>query len=193
MNFGLDVIIAWSERQNVMHPAKFLVELAVEADDAGWDGFFLWDHLTFPWDVPMVDPWMVLGAIAGCTKNLRLGTLVTPLPRRRPQVVARQAVTLDHLSNGLATLGVGLGGHPGRDYTAFGEVFESKLLAEKLDEALEVLVSLWSGEAVTHCGKYYTVDNVTFLPKPIQQPRIPIWVGGASTGACKRASRYEGG
>lgn len=192
MKFGLNVINAWSEKyENVQNPSQFLFELAIAAEEAGWEGFFLWDHISFPWVVPMVDPLTILAAIAGRIKNLRLGTLVTPLPRRRPQVVARQLVTLDHLSTGLATLGVGLGGSD-RDYTAFGEEFNYKLLAEKTDEALDVITGLWSGEAFTHRGKHYTIEDVTFLPKPVQEPRIPIWVGGESTGALRRASRYDG-
>jgi alkanesulfonate monooxygenase SsuD/methylene tetrahydromethanopterin reductase-like flavin-dependent oxidoreductase (luciferase family) len=187
MKFGLGVIHVW----NAENPAEFILNLAVAADEAGWSGFFLWDHITWFVRAPVVDPWTMLGAIASRTENLRLGTIVTPLARRRPQVVARQSVTLDHLSNGLAVLGVGLGGDA-RDFTAFGEEFNYKLLAEKLDEALDVITGLWSGDAVTHHGKHYTVDNVTFLPKPIQEPRIPIWVGGESKGALKRASRYDG-
>lgn len=185
MKFGLNVIHVWD------HPADFILNLAIAADEAGWEGFFLWDHITWFMAAPMVDPWITLGSIASRTKNLRLGTIVTPLPRRRPEVVARQLVTLDHLSNGRAVLGVGLGGDA-RDYTAFGEVFNHKLLAEKLDEALDVITGLWSGETFSHHGKHYTVEDVAFLPKPMQKPRIPIWVGGESTGALKRASRYDG-
>lgn len=187
MKFGLNVIHVW----NVKNPAEFLLDLAVAADKAGWDGFFLWDHIT--WYVPanMVDPLMMLGTIASRTKNLQLGTIVTPLPRRRPQIVARQLVTLDHLSHGRAVLGVGIGGDA-RDFTAFGEEFNYRLLAEKLDEALEVITELWSGEAVSYHGKHYTLDEVTFLPRPVQEPRIPIWIGGESTSALKRVSKYEG-
>jgi len=191
MKYGLNVINVWGEREHVRNPAEFLLNLAVAADKAGWDGFFLWDHIT--WFVPagMIDSWTMVAAIASQTKKLRLGTTVTPLPRRRPQVVARQLITLDHLSNGRAVLGAGLGGDA-RDYTAFGEEFNHKLLAEKLDEALDVITRLWSGNAISYHGKHYTLDNVTFLPKPIQEPRIPIWIGGESMGALRRASRYEG-
>lgn len=191
MKFGLNVINIWDKAEHVKNPAEFLLNLAAAADRAGWDGFFLWDHITWFMPAGMTDPWTTLAAIANRTNNLRLGTIVTPLPRRRPQVVARQLITLDHLSNGRAVLGVGLGGDA-RDYTAFGEEFNYKLLAEKLDEALDVITRLWSGKQVSHHGKHYTVEDVTFLPKPIQKPRIPIWVGGESTGALKRASRYDG-
>ena len=189
MKFGLNVIHVW----NVENPAEYILNLAVVADKAGWEGLFLWDHITwsFHGPAPVTDPWIMLGGIATRTRNLRLGTIVTPLPRRRPQVVARQLVTVDHLSNGRAVLGVGLGADA-RDYTAFGEKFDNKLLAEKLDEALDVITGLWSGEALVYHGKHYLAEEVTFLPKPIQEPRIPIWVGGESTGALKRAGRYDG-
>jgi len=189
MKFGLNVVHVW----NVENPAEYILNLAVAADKAGWEGLFLWDHITwsFHGPAPVTDPWIMLGGIATRTRNLRLGTTVTPLPRRRPQVVARQLVTVDHLSNGRAVLGVGLGADA-RDYTAFGERFYNKLLAEKLDEALDIITGLWSGEAFSYQGEHYVIEEVTFQPKPIQEPRIPIWVGGESTGALKRASRYDG-
>jgi alkanesulfonate monooxygenase SsuD/methylene tetrahydromethanopterin reductase-like flavin-dependent oxidoreductase (luciferase family) len=191
MKFGLDVIIAWSKKeQGVKNPARFLLEMGVAADEAGWDGFFLWDHITFPWTTPLVDPFAVLAAVAGRTKRIRFGTTVTPLPRRRPQVVARQLATLDNLSKGRAILGVGLG--EAGDFTPFGEEYRSRLLAEKVNEALEVVTGLWRGEPFTFQGKHYKAEGVTFLPRPIQKPRIPIWIGGKSTGALRRAARYDG-
>jgi alkanesulfonate monooxygenase SsuD/methylene tetrahydromethanopterin reductase-like flavin-dependent oxidoreductase (luciferase family) len=191
MKFGLHVINTWNGSEGVENGSRFLVELAVEAEKAGWDGLFLWDHLLFPWEVSLIEPWAVLSAIAARTTRLKLGTAVTPIPRRRPQVLAKQLVTLDHLSNGRAILSVGLGGTE-HEYTPFGEKFDYKLLAEKADEALQIVVGLWSGKPFIFKGKHYTADNVTFLPKPIQEPRIPIWVGGASEGAVRRASRYDG-
>lgn len=191
MKYGLGVIHAWGERNNVDNVSKFLLDLAISADESGWDGFFLWDHLLFQWVVPMAEPWTILSCIAGRTKNLKLGTLVTPLPRRRPHIIARQIVTLDQLSNGRAVLGVGLGALD-IDYVKFGEKYNHSLLAEKTNEALEIITGLWSGEEFTYHGKHYTVDNVTFHPKPVQEPRIPIWVGGFSKGAIRRASKYDG-
>jgi len=191
MKYGLDVIIAWSkEGQGVENPARFLAELGVAADEAGWDGFFLWDHVTFPWDTPLVDPFVILSAVAGRTERIRLGTTVTPLPRRRPQVVARQLTTLDHLSRGRTILGVGLG--EAGDLTPFGEKYKNRLLAEKTDEALEMVTGLWTGEAFTYHGKHFRAEEVTFLPKPVQEPRIPIWIGGFSPGALRRAARFDG-
>lgn len=184
MRFGLSLLNSWS--------ARATVEMAVTAEGAGWDGFFLWDHLTFPYPgVPMEDPWVLLGATATRTSRIRLGTLVTPLPRRRPQVVAKQLTTLDELSCGRAVLGVGLGGDPG-DFTHFGEDSGSVARAKKLDEALDVITSLWSGEPVNHEGEHYTVKGATLLPTPVQKPRIPIYVGGDKAGALRRAARYDG-
>ncbi|MFW9976289.1 MAG: LLM class flavin-dependent oxidoreductase, partial [Candidatus Thorarchaeota archaeon] len=103
-----------------------LVDIAVEAEESGWDGFFLWDHmLVFKQDdmvLNFADPWITLAAIACQTRKIRLGPLVTPLPRRRPWKVAREAVTLDHLSNGRVILGVGIGAPPDVEFGYFGEV-----------------------------------------------------------------------
>lgn len=178
MRFGLTVINAWS--------TSFQLEMAKEAEKAGWDGFFLWDHLMFDWD-----PWVLLGAVAAVTEKMRLGPLVTPLARRRPQKVAKEAVTLDHLSNGRAVLGVGLGGNE-QEFSEFGEESDAKMRAKKLDEALEVITELWSEKPVEHYGENYVVDNVEFTVKPVQKPRIPIWVGGNSKPALRRASRFDG-
>lgn len=183
MRFGLNVINAWSP--------DFILQLAVAAEEAGWDGFFLWDHVTFEYDVSLHDPWILLGAIAACTKKIRLGTLVTPLARRRPHIVAKETATLDHLSKGRVVLGVGLGGVD-REFSAFGEESDSKKRAEKLDEAIELIKKIWSGEVVEHDGKHYTLDRVALLPRPIQEPQIPIWVGGHSKPALRRASKYDG-
>jgi probable F420-dependent oxidoreductase len=166
--------------------------MATTADEAGWDGFFLWDHLTFPYPgVPMEDPWTLLGAVAVKTKRIKLGTLVTPLPRRRPQILAKQLTTLDELSCGRAVLGVGIGGDP-NDFTAFGENASVSQRAEMLDEALDVITSLWSGETVNHDGRHYHLKGVTLLPTPVQRPRILIYVGGYKLGALRRAARYDG-
>jgi probable F420-dependent oxidoreductase len=166
--------------------------MAVAADESGWGGFFLWDHVTFPYPgVPMEDPWVLLGAAAVKTKNVRLGTLVTPLPRRRPQIVAKQLTTLDELSGGRAVLGVGLGGDP-NDFTHFGEDPDVGVRADKLDEALGVITALWSGGAVNHEGRHYHLKDATLLPTPVQKPRIPIYVGGEKKGALRRAAKFDG-
>ena len=175
---------------------RLLVELAREAEGAGWDGFFLWDHLQpeARLRLPVVDPWIALAAVATVTSQVRIGALVTPLARRRPWKVAREAVTLDHLSNGRLVLGVGLGEPPEGDFATFGEDPNPRVRAGKLDEGIEILLRLMSGEPVHFQGTYYQVEGATFLPHPVQSPRIPIWVGGAwpHRGPMRRAARLDG-
>ena len=158
---------------------KQLAELARIAEDVGWDGFFIWDHLIFdPPTTEVPDIGIALAAIAMATKTIKFGALVTSLARRRPWKVARETVSLDILSNGRLVVGAGLGSPAERDFGTFHEETNDKIRAEKLDESLEILSGLWTGEAFSYVGKHHTIDEVTFLPKPIQQPSIPIWVGG---------------
>ena len=142
---------------------------AYEAEEAGWDGFFLWDQVSkttlTPAVDPMVDPWIALAAIALRTRSILLGPLVTPLPRRRPWMVARETVSLDHLSGGRLVFGVGAGGGY-YDFEAMGEVTDAKALAALLDEGLEVLTDLWSGEQYSHDGVAYHIKEAQFLPRP---------------------------
>lgn len=160
-----------------------MVGLAHEAEEAGWDGFFIWDHLNYyqaglPKPVAIADPWILLTAMALHTKYIKLGTMVTPLPRRRPWKLARETVTLDQLSAGRLILGVGLGTNFFGEYRDFGEPTDERVHGEMLDEGLAVLMRLWSGEAFSYQGQYYQLNQVQFLPKPLQQPHIPIWVAG---------------
>jgi alkanesulfonate monooxygenase SsuD/methylene tetrahydromethanopterin reductase-like flavin-dependent oxidoreductase (luciferase family) len=159
---------------------KLVADLAREAEEVGWDGFFLSDNIlwTDPQNQPVGDPWVMLAAIALATSRVRLGTMITPLPRRRPWTVARQATTIDHLSNGRLILSVGTGGDWHGDFSAFGEPADDKTHGELLDEALAIIAGLWRGEPFSFDGAHYQVKNAQFLPRPVQQPRIPIWVGG---------------
>ena len=156
--------------------ARVLANLAQDAENSGWDGFFIWDHIA-GWPLPIVDPWVALAAVAVSTHRIRIGTTVTPIPRRRPWKLAREAVSIDHLSGGRLTLGVGIGGGEA-EWAYLGEQIDLKKRGAMLDEALSVLVGLWSGEPFSYAGQYYHIENAHFLPKPLQQPRIPIWVGG---------------
>lgn len=173
--------------------ARATARLAADAEQAGWDGFFVWDHVNLV-DQDTADPWVLLTAIALATERVRIGPLVTPLPRRRPWVVARQTATLDHLTGGRVVLGVGLGYPPETEYAAFGEDPQAGVRAAKLDEALEVVSRLWSGRPVSFSGTHYTVRDVTFTPAPVQSPRIPVWVGGIwpNRGPFRRAARWDG-
>ena len=170
-------------------PARF-VELARGAENAGWEGVFVWDHLAFAWGRPAADPWTLLAAAAHATERVLLGTLVTPLPRRRPQNVAVTVATVDRLSGGRVVFGAGLGGNE-RELKAFGEETDERIRAEKLDEALDLLRRWWNGERVTHRGPHYTVDDVALIPTPLQS-HLPIWIGGDSLRARNRAGRFDG-
>jgi alkanesulfonate monooxygenase SsuD/methylene tetrahydromethanopterin reductase-like flavin-dependent oxidoreductase (luciferase family) len=172
------------------------VRLAQEAERAGWDGFFIWDHI-LEWNkrVTIFDAFTTLAAIAVSTKKIWMGTTVTPVPRSKPWIVAKQTATLDNLSNGRLILGVGLGGIESTDYERFGEVADSKAVAEKLDESLAIIDGLWSGRPFSFSGKHYKITKrTTFLPKPVQKPRIPIWVAGfwPRKGPFLRASKWDG-
>lgn len=158
--------------------ARLLSELAREAEDHGWDGFFLWDHIGADWGpgATFADPWIALAAIAVATSTIRLGPLVTPLPRRRPWKVAREAATLDQLSGGRLVLGVGIGSDSGMEYSCYGESPDDRLHGAMLDEALDVITGLWRGEPFTYEGAHYQVHGARYLPTPVQRPRIPIWV-----------------
>ena len=173
-----------------------LAELAASAEARGFDGIFLWDHVDRPHhdELAVPDSWIALAAIATRTTRLRLGPMVTPLSRRRPQHVARQATTLDHLSRGRLVLGVGLGVDTGGELTKFGEVLDERTRAEMLDESLDLIDKLWSGERITHQGKHYQADDVRFRPRPLQEPRVPIWVAARSVrpGPLRRAARLDG-
>ena len=170
-----------------------LARLAADAEAAGWDGFFLWDHVIRrqPWQ-PMIDPWVTLAAIAASTERIVLGPMVTPLARRRVSVVARQTVTLDLLSHGRLRLGVGLGA-PDDEFTRFGEDADARRRARILDESLDALVQLWSGEPVTFRGEHVTIDDVEFRPAPVNG-HVPIWVAGGWPGSApfRRAARFDG-
>ncbi len=175
--------------------ARVLAEFARDAEQAGWDGFFIWDHIApyAGWDERMVDPWVALAAVALSTSRIRLGTTVTPLPRRRPWKVARETVSLDRLSGGRLVLGVGIGGE-GKEWDDLGEATDLKQRGAMLDEALEVVTGLWSGQRFSFDGQYYRLRDQRFLPTPVQQPRIPIWVGGfyPHRAPLRRAAAWDG-
>lgn len=166
------------------------VRLAQAAEASGWDGVFIWDHLSFTWGPAAADPWTVLTAIAASTDRVRLGTAVTPVARRRPHVLAHQVATLDNLSGGRVTFGAGLGGVT-TEFGKFGEPTDAKVRAAMLDEGLELLRGFWSGKEVTHHGEHYTVEGVTLAPTPVQS-RLPIWIGGNRPASLRRAARWDG-
>jgi alkanesulfonate monooxygenase SsuD/methylene tetrahydromethanopterin reductase-like flavin-dependent oxidoreductase (luciferase family) len=176
--------------------ARCLAELAARAEAAGWDGFFIWDHMLFSTSdsYPVADPWVALAAAATATERVRLGALMTPLSRRRPWKVARETVSLDHLSRGRLVFGASLGFPPDADFQLFGEVWPARDRARLLDEGLEVLTRLWSGQEVRYEGEHYRIGPVTFQPPPVQRPRIPVWVAGwwPNKRPFQRAARWDG-
>ena len=172
---------------------RALADLAELAEQAGWDAILLEDYIVYnlvEGQLPTYDPWVALAAMATRTTRLRLGTLVTALPRRRPWKLAREVLTLDHLSGGRVTLGVGLGDATiDRSFIKFGEPIDLSTRAEMADESLEIITGLWTARSFSYRGKHYQVEELTFLPAPVQQPRIPIWVGGTWPRRGKRAYR----
>ncbi|HLF03248.1 MAG TPA: LLM class flavin-dependent oxidoreductase [Anaerolineales bacterium] len=153
---------------------KKAVAYAQEAEQAGWDGFFVADLV---WGM---DAWLALAAAAGRTERIRLGTMVTPLAWVRPWKLASETVTLDHLSNGRVVLSVGLGAN-NAGAEDFGVETDRRIKAELVDEGLEILNGLWKGQPFGYDGKHYQIKPTTFPPPPlpVQKPRIPIWVVGA--------------
>jgi alkanesulfonate monooxygenase SsuD/methylene tetrahydromethanopterin reductase-like flavin-dependent oxidoreductase (luciferase family) len=159
---------------------RLLAELARAAESVGWDGVFLWDRIAYPpRERAVADPWVALSAIASATDTLRLGPMITPLSRRRGQKLARETVTLDHLSHGRLTLGVGLGSDRNDELEPFGEVVDPRERARLLDDGLDRLTAYWGGE---------------FEPAPVQQPRIPVWVASRwpNRRPLRRAARWDG-
>jgi alkanesulfonate monooxygenase SsuD/methylene tetrahydromethanopterin reductase-like flavin-dependent oxidoreductase (luciferase family) len=173
---------------------RLLVDLAVAAEEAGWDGFFLWDHLL--WRDPeghVADPTVVISAVAARTERIRIAIMVNLLARRRAAKVARETATLDVLTAGRLIVGAGLGSLPS-EFTAFGESADPRVRAARLDEALHLLDAFWTGQPVTFHGEYLTATGVTMLPRPVQRPRIPVWCGGRwpHKPPFRRAARWDG-
>jgi alkanesulfonate monooxygenase SsuD/methylene tetrahydromethanopterin reductase-like flavin-dependent oxidoreductase (luciferase family) len=180
MKFGF--VLPWGD-------ARAAADLAHLAEAHGWDGFFVWEPV---WGV---DAWVALTAAAMTTSRIRLGTMLTPLPRRRPWDLAGQTAALDNLSGGRVILSVGLGAaHAG--WLAFEPDPGRRVRAELLDEGLDVLTGLWSGQPFEYQGQHHRVTPSDFMPPPapVQQPRIPIWVVGGWPAArsMRRAARYDG-
>jgi alkanesulfonate monooxygenase SsuD/methylene tetrahydromethanopterin reductase-like flavin-dependent oxidoreductase (luciferase family) len=151
------------------------VEFAVEAEEAGWDGFFLSESM---WSV---DTWICLAGAAERTERIRLGTLLTPLSTIRPWKLAAEAATLDRLSGGRAIVTVGMGA-PDVGFAGWGEATDLRTRAELVDEGLAIVRKCWAGAPFRFKGKHYQIDLDSLplaVPAPVQQPGVPIWVVGA--------------
>ncbi len=186
----------WFAPFDELSDPRTIATLAAEAEDHGWHGLFLWDHLRWREPVAAVaDPWITLAAVATATEQLRFGPMVSAIARRRPAKLARETATLDVLSDGRLTLGVGLGSDRfGEEFSRTGEELDEPTRAAMLDESLEVLTAAWTGETVEHRGIHYRVDGIRFLPRPVQRPGIPIWAAGFPGKAkpMQRAARLDG-
>ena len=174
-------------------------ELTQQAEAAGWDAVFIADGIDIGWPnsppFPWFDPWIVLAAMAMRTERIRIGTLITAVPRRRPWKLARETVTLDQLSNGRLIFGAGLGAaESDGGFHKVGEAMDLKVRAQRLDEGLAILAGLWSGKPFSFSGEHYNVKEMTMLPAPVQTPRIPVWVPGVWTKekSMQRALRWDG-
>ncbi len=148
--------------------------LAASAEQAGWDGFFIWDHMFAEPGMAVAEAWTTLAAIAMATASIRIGALVTPLSRRRPWVLARQIATLDQLSAGRLVAGIGLGDDGWHEFSAFGEETSARVRGELLDESLEILLQFLSGNGVVHHGRHFHIEAGPMLPVPVQDP-LPVW------------------
>ncbi len=189
MKFGVDIpnFGHWSDPREV-------ARLASDVEAAGWDGLSIWDHILV-WDgAEVVDPWIALSAAAAATERIALMTMVTPLPRRTPWKLAREVVSLDHLSGGRFILGVGIGWPTDPEFTRFDGPEDVRVRADMLDEGLDILLGLWTGEPFDFDGEHYRLAESRFLPTPLQQPRVPIWVAGMwpNRRPFRRAARFEG-
>jgi alkanesulfonate monooxygenase SsuD/methylene tetrahydromethanopterin reductase-like flavin-dependent oxidoreductase (luciferase family) len=174
---------------------RLLVDLACRAESSGWDGVFVWDHVAYRelgWAV--ADPYVSVAAIAARTSRIRVGVLIAALARRRPWKFAREMATLDVLSEGRLIVGVGLGSQGREEFAAFGEDPDPGRRHELVDEGLDIVCGLWSGQPFSYEGRHYRVAESLFLPSPIQQPRPPIWIGGRwpTRRSFRRAARFDG-
>ena len=171
-----------------------LVDLAATAEESGWDGLFLWDHVLRPESNEILDTWVSLGAVAAATARIRIGPMVTPVPRRRPIKLAREILTVDLMSDGRLTIGVGSGVDTGGELSRFDEIVDGRVRGARLDEGLDVIARLLEGETLAHVGEHFRVDGVSLEPRPRQRPRPPIWCAARGTAMkpVRRAARYEG-
>jgi alkanesulfonate monooxygenase SsuD/methylene tetrahydromethanopterin reductase-like flavin-dependent oxidoreductase (luciferase family) len=169
-----------------------VIDLAVAAEEAGWDGFFLWDHIVVADGMPVADPWVLLGAIGQATSRVAIGPMVVAMPRHRPWEVARRAVTLEHLTGGRMILGVGIGYPAEVEFGTFGDPTDARVRADMLEEGLTIIQAVWSGEPFDFEGEHYTVAVNRFAPRPIAT--IPIWVAGMlpNLRPLRRAARFDG-
>jgi probable F420-dependent oxidoreductase len=166
-----------------------LLTWAEEIEQLGFDALWFRDHVL--WHSPVLDPFTVLGAIAGRTSRMRLGPGVLLLPLRNPLLVAKAVASLDFVSGGRAMLGVGVGGEFPKEYEACGVPMRER--GRRADEGLDAIRALWTRSPAAHVGIVYRFADVVMEPRPVQRPHPPIWVGGRSDQALERAGRRGDG
>lgn len=173
---------------------QVFADLASEAEAAGWDGLYIWDHILIEDATPLADPWVAMAAAAIVTDRIRLGPMITPVPRRHPWKLAREVVSLDRLSGGRIDFGVGIGHPPEVEFGTFGHETDARIRADKLDEGLALITGMWTGEPFSFAGEHYHVEESTFLPRPLQEPRPPIWVAATwpNRRPFRRAAQWDG-
>lgn len=173
MRIGLDVAqhqLAWPE----------LVERVIFGEQAGFDGAWVFDHFTPLYgdrNGPCLEAWTLLAGLAARTSRIRLGVLVTGITYRHPSVLATEAITLDHISNGRLEIGLGAAWHQ-PEHEQLGIPFPPiKERAERLEEAVQVIRLLMTKDRARFAGRYYQLDDASYHPKPVQKPHPPIWIG----------------
>lgn len=187
MRFGLNLA-----NFGYLGDVRTQLDIALAAEAAGWDGYFLWDHVNWPGMGPHADPWIALGVIASQTQRLLLGTAVTPVARRRPVKLAREILTLDALSGGRFVFGAGNGIHPG-EFEHVGEEGELRVRAEMLEEGLAAIQALCTDDEVEFSGRHYRVKTRGF-GAPASGRKVPIWIGATwpRPKPVARAARFDG-
>jgi probable F420-dependent oxidoreductase len=185
-----------------------LAGVARLAESLGYHSIFVADHVVvprtlhskypysrdggFPYDPDLdwLDPMVALGYLAACTRTIRIGTSITVLPMRHPIVAAKQIATADHLSGGRVIFGVGVG-WMAEEFALLGEPFHER--GRRMDEALRLVKTLWTEKSPTFAGQYFRVSDCALTPKPVQKPHVPLWIGGDSPAALRRAARLGDG
>ena len=171
---------------------EFAEKIAVEAERRGIDAVLVWDHYMLPYGNRTFDAYILLSYLAARTSRVRLGTCVTPLPFRNPAMLAKMAATLDVLSGGRLIIGVGAGWHE-PEFRAYSEWGDPSTRVGKTEEALELMIQLWTKNEVSFSGRFYSAEGAVLEPKPVQRPHPPLWFGTFGRRMLRLAARYGSG
>jgi len=187
IKFGVAVLqnFSWAE----------LVRIWKDIDSSGFDSLWVADHFVNYADPAQswFDGWTALAGLAGCTSRVRIGTLVTSIPFRNPAVLARQALTVDHISSGRLNIGIGAGapGNIDPSYRMVGiENWSAKERTERLKEQVEIVDELLRNKSASYKGKYYQLENAMMAPDPVQKPRPPITIAAHTKASLRVAAEH---